>query len=86
MQDAMKFLYKLKENSDTRKVLYTCNSHSEVEEKAREMGYVFTHQEIEDAYRSILLKCQNRDEAEVINDVFNSYLIVTGENPVFLSV
>ncbi len=83
LNDAIKLLNRIKDNNAFRGSLYLCDSPNEVENHIRSLGYYFTHDELEDSYRSLLLKCQFEDEANLLTEVYTVFRMLMGMSPVF---
>ncbi len=82
LNDAIKFINQLKTDKPFRMGLYGCKDPQEMESYAMEKGFKFTYEESEDAYRTILLKAADHDEAYEINEIFNMYRMLLGMAPI----
>jgi hypothetical protein len=85
LNDAVKFIDKIKENSNFRNTLYSCDSPTDLENHIKCLGYNFNYDESEDAYRKLLLACQSEDDAYTITEVFNMYRMLLGMHPLKLN-
>jgi hypothetical protein len=81
LNDAVKFINKIKTSSTLRTSLYRCDGPQDMENLIKSLGYKFTYNESEDAYRKILLDSANHDDAYEINEVFNMYRMLLGMAP-----
>jgi hypothetical protein len=83
LNDAIKVLSEIKKNPAFRESLYLCDSADNLQVYIKSLGYNFTIDELEDSYRSLLLKCQYQEDADLLTEVYNMYRILIGMNPVF---
>ncbi len=81
LNDAIKFINQLQIDKPLRMGLYECKNPEEMDSYLKNLGYKFTYEESEDAYRTILLKAADHDEAFMINEIFNMYRLLLGMAP-----
>lgn len=66
IQGALTFIREADGNDRLRKSCYACRSRSELYNHLKDKGFTFTNDECEDALRTLLLKCQNEEQAEKV--------------------
>ena len=69
LQNAINFISKVDSDSDFRKSCYTYKSQAELLLKMSENKMGFTHDEIEDAFNVLDLKCQTYEQAGRVKEV-----------------
>lgn len=69
LQNAINFISKVDSDSDFRKSCYTYKSQAELLLKMSENKMGFTHDEIEDAFNVLELKCQTYEQAGRVKEV-----------------
>lgn len=69
LQNAINFISKVDSDSDFRKSCYACKSQAELLLKMSENKMGFTHDEIEDAFNVLELKCQTYEQAGRVKEV-----------------
>jgi formate dehydrogenase assembly factor FdhD len=69
LQNAIHFISKVDSDSDFRKSCYVCKSQSELQEMLKKQNLGFTHDEIEDAFNVLELKCQTYEQAGRVHEV-----------------
>ena len=79
--DAIKFINKIKTSNTLRTSLYGCDSPLDIDNLLKSLGYNFTYEESEDAYRNILLNARDTEEAWRTTEVFNMYRMLIGMTP-----
>ena len=84
INDAIKFLNNLKNNPEFRESLYCCDNPKEMEVFARGKGYIFSQDEVHESYNMMLVKCQIKEQAEVLNEIYNVYRMLLGYAPIFI--
>lgn len=82
LSDAIRFISRIQTHSKFRESLYLCDGPDGMETHLKSLGYSFSYEEIEDAYRSMLVKCQSKDEAILLTEVYNLYRMLVGFHPV----
>ena len=69
LQNAIHFISKVDSDTDFRKSCYVCKSQSELQEMLKKQNLGFTHDEIEDAFNVLELKCQTYEQAGRVHEV-----------------
>lgn len=69
LQNAINFISKVDSDSDFRKSCYAYKSQTELLLKMSENKMGFTHDEIEDAFNVLELKCQTYEQAGRVKEV-----------------
>ena len=69
MTDAINFLHDVLTNDLLRDSLNKAPSHQEIITILRNFSYEFTRFEMDDAYRNLLLNCQNEEQAQLIKEI-----------------
>jgi len=69
LQNAINFISKVDSDSDFRKSCYAYKSQAELLMKMSENKMGFTHDEIEDAFNVLELKCQTYEQAGRVKEV-----------------
>ena len=69
LQNAINFISKVDSDSDFRKSCYAYKSQSELLTNMSENKMGFTHDEIEDAFNVLELKCQTYEQAGRVKEV-----------------
>jgi hypothetical protein len=83
VQDSINFIKALKSDKCFRDNLFECENSEQIQILVEDSGYKFNIDEFKQAYNMLLLRCQISEEASILNDVCNSYLLILGLNPVF---
>jgi hypothetical protein len=69
IQNALNAITKADTDNDWRKSCYTCKSKEELLEKCRDEGSAFSDLELENAFNQLILKCQNEEQANRVNEI-----------------
>lgn len=69
LQNAINFISKVDSDSDFRKSCYACKSQADLLQKMSENQMGFSHNEIEDAFNVLELKCQTYEQAGRVKEV-----------------
>lgn len=83
LNDAVRLLKSIKEKKSFRESLYLFDSEVDMNNFIKSLGYNFSFDELDDAYRSLLLKCNDKEEADVLSEVYSMYRMLIGMTPVF---
>lgn len=75
LQNALIFLRELESDTVLRKSCYSSKTRRELLEALSEKGFSFTFEEFEDAYRSLLLKCQSYEQAERVHELHAWFML-----------
>jgi len=75
IQNALIFFREIESNTELRKSCYTSKTRSELLVALAEKGLSFTFEESEDAYRSLLLKCQSYEQADNVHELHAWFLL-----------
>lgn len=71
IQHAINFITKVDSDNDFRKSCYTCKSKTELLAFLDDQGFLFTVDEIEDAFNMLLFKCQTYEQADKVRHLQN---------------
>lgn len=83
LNDAIRLLKSMKNKKSFRESLYLFDSAADMDNFIKSLGYNFSFDEIDDAYRTMLLDCQDKNEAEEISEIYSTYRMLLGMAPVF---
>ena len=83
LNDAIKLLNTMKDKKSLRESMYLLDSPGDLDNFIKSLGYNFNFDEIDDAYRVLLLKCSDKNEAEEISEIYSIYRMLIGMAPVF---
>lgn len=83
LNDAIRLLDAMKTKKTFRESLYLFDNAADMDNFIKGLGYNFSFNEIDDAYRVILLNCNDKNEAEEISEIYSAYRMLLGMAPVF---
>jgi hypothetical protein len=69
MNDARKFLQGISKNGFLRDSLNRAKSRKDIEVILKKVPYEFDENEIDDAYRNLLINCQSEEQAMLMKEV-----------------
>ncbi len=75
IQNALIFLSQVESDAELRKSCYFSKTRGDLLNALSEKGLTFTFEEFEDAYRSLLLKCQTYEQANNIHELHAWFLL-----------
>ena len=76
IHSALEFIDRIRQDSAFRKSGYTANSPAEFAHGIATAGFTFTHAEIDDAFRNLLLKAKDEECAAEIRELKNWYALL----------
>ncbi len=82
MQDSLNFIREMRTNRDFRRSIYRLKNAEAVQSFLVSNGYHFTHDEFEDSYRKLLLKCQEAEQAEELMQILTWYQMLLNVSPI----
>ncbi len=75
IQNALIFLRKVESDAELRKSYYSSKTRDDLLDALSKKGLTFTFEEFEDAYRSLLLKCQSYEQANNVHELHAWFLL-----------
>ncbi len=69
MSDAKMFLKDLTVSEMLRDSLYEAASRNEISDLLRTIPYEFTNDELDNAYRNLLINCRSEEQAETLKEI-----------------
>lgn len=75
IQNALIFFREVESNAELRRSFYSCKTRSALFVALSEKGLSFTFEEFDDAYRSLLLKCQSYEQASKVHELHAWFLL-----------
>ena len=82
VQDSIHFIKALRSNKRFRDNLFECENPEQIQKFIEDSGLKFSTEEFKEAYNILLYRCLINEDAALLNDVCNSYLLILGLNPV----
>jgi hypothetical protein len=82
VQDSIHFIKTLKSDKRFRDNLFECENPDQIQKFIENSGLKFSTEEFMEAYKILLYRCRINEDAALLNDVCNSYLLILGLNPV----
>jgi hypothetical protein len=81
INDVMQFIKRLQSDKGFRDYLFSFQKSEQVQKFVADSGFRFTVDEFYQTYDILIFKCQEYEDALLLNDVCNSFLCCIGMKP-----